>query len=96
MLYAAMLKARPGIVEIRARERQAHDAYWEPRMSRIWLAGPLLSDDGERIGQIMIVEAESAGDAHALVGGDPYVANGCFEPFTVTAFRASVREGVAT
>jgi uncharacterized protein len=95
MLFAAALKAKPGIAEIRTRHREAHDAYWDPRMSSIWLAGPLLSDDGDRIGQIMIVAADSRSSAQELIAGDPFVVNGCFEPFTVTAFRASVKEGVS-
>ncbi|MER2537367.1 MAG: YciI family protein [Rhizobiaceae bacterium] len=96
MLFAAMLKARPDIAEIRARLRDAHDAYWNPQIGRIWLAGPLLSEDGARIGQIMVVQADSREEAHALIAGDPYFVNGCFDPFDVTAFRPSVREGSAT
>lgn len=94
MLFAAMLKARPGIAEIRNRLREAHDAYWDPQMTRIWLAGPLLAEEGgDRIGQIMIVEADSSDEAHALISGDPYFVNGCFETFSVTAFRPSVQRG---
>jgi uncharacterized protein YciI len=96
MLFAASLKARPGIAEIRARMREAHDTYWHSRLNRIWLAGPLLSDVGDRIGQVMIVQADSRDDARALIDGDPYVVNGCFEPFTVLAFRPSIREGKMT
>ena len=96
MLFAATLRANPGIAEIRTRLRGDHDSYWEPRMERIWLAGPLLSDDGERIGQIMIVQAEDRDEAYSLISNDPYVANGCFESFDVKAFRASVREGQST
>lgn len=95
MLFAASLKALPGIARIRTRLREAHDTYWEPRMDRIWLAGPLNSDAGDRIGQIMIVEADSRDEAQALICNDPFVANGCFEQFSVSAFRPSVREGEA-
>jgi uncharacterized protein len=94
MLFAATLRAKPGITEIRARMRAAHDAYWGPLMDRIWLAGPLLSDEGERIGQIMIVNAENQDDAHALVSNDPFAVHGCFEPFAMTAFRPSIRDGM--
>lgn len=93
MLFAAVLKARPGIADIRTRMREAHDTYWDPRMARIWLAGPLLSENDDRIGQVMIVQADTGEDAQALIDGDPFVVNGCFEPFIVTAFRPSVREG---
>lgn len=93
MLFAAVLKARPEISEIRTKMREAHDAYWEPRMARIWLAGPLLSDEDARTGQIMIVQADSKEEARTLIGEDPYVVSGCFEPFTVSAFRASVQDG---
>lgn len=94
-LFAASLKALPGIARIRTRMREAHDAYWESRMDHIWLAGPLLSEAGDRIGQIMIVETDGRDEAYALISGDPFVANGCFEQFVVSAFRPSVREGGA-
>jgi uncharacterized protein YciI len=93
-MFIAVLKASAKAAQVRSEQRQAHDAYWEPKMNRIWLAGPLLDGD-ERKGQVMIVTATSKEEAHALISADPYVVNGAFEPFDVAGFRASVREGTA-
>lgn len=91
-MFIALLKASVKATEVRSEQRAAHDAYWETRMEQIWLAGPLL-DGEQRKGQIMIVKATSREEAQVLIENDPYVLNGAFEPFEVSAFRASVREG---
>jgi len=91
-MYIALLKVSAKAAEIRATHQAAHDAYWEPRMASIWLAGALLEDNA-RMGQLMIVRANDKEEAQQLIGNDPYVVNGAFEPFTVSSFRASVLEG---
>jgi hypothetical protein len=93
-MFIAILKASPDASKVRSEQRDAHDAYWDSRIGKIWLAGPLLEED-QRKGQVMIVNAATKEEAEALIRSDPYVLAGAFRPFEVFRFRASVREGIA-
>ena len=52
------------------------------------LAGPLLSDDGERpLGSLLIMEFDDRSQVQAFAEGDPYAKAGLFESVTIRPFR---------
>ncbi len=52
------------------------------------LAGPFLSEDGERpVGGLLIMEFDDQGQARAFAEGDPYAQAGLFESVTIRPFR---------
>lgn len=51
------------------------------------IAGPLLDDDGNPIGSLLIVETEDIEAARAFSQGDPYHAAGVFGSVQIMPFR---------
>lgn len=79
---------KPGMGEVRARNRPAHRerlrAHDHPLT--VVVAGPLLDDDGAMIGTMMIVEAETKGAVEAYLADDPYQLEGLFGQVDVRPF----------
>lgn len=94
-MYLAMLTTNPEKLSLREQIRAQHDDYWSGRMERIRLAGPLLSDDGTRLGQILILDADDREAAADLVMKDPFVASGLFSDVKIERFRISVKDGIS-
>lgn len=67
--------------ELRRRVREGHLANLRPLADdgRIRFAGPLLDDDGEPVGSVIVFGAEDRAAAEALLRADPYVTEGVFE-----------------
>src|SRR5262245_37178577 len=75
--------------EPRMRNRPAHLAGLEPldRAGRIRYAGPILDPAGTPRGSVVVFEAASLDDAHAVAAKDPYVTEGVFESWEVHETR---------
>ena len=50
---------------------------------RVAHAGPLVGDDGEPIGSLIVFEADDLAAARAIVARDPYVSEGVFAEYEV-------------
>lgn len=75
-------------LETRLATREAHLAWVATQGAAIRLAGPLLSDDGERmVGSLFIVEAANRAAAEALNAADPYTQAGLFGKVEIRPFR---------
>ena len=91
MLYALICEDRPDGLDLRLATREKHLAYVGTLGGKIRLAGPMLSEDGERmVGSLFLIEAESAEEVAALNAADPYTQAGLFERVTIRAFRQVV------
>jgi len=91
MLYALICEDRAGALDLRMATREKHLAYVGTLGKQIRLAGPMLSEDGERmVGSLFLIEADSADDVAALNAADPYTQAGLFERVTIRAFRQVV------
>ena len=91
MLFALICEDKPDGLELRLATREQHLAYVGTVGDRIRLAGPMLSDDGERmLGSLFLVEADSADEVAALNAADPYTKAGLFERVTIRGFRQVV------
>lgn len=88
-LYLLVCSDAPGSEAPRETHLAAHLSHVEAHVDRIAVAGP--RTDGERAidGSILIVRAESADDARALVEADPYFAAGVWSRIDVHPFRAA-------
>jgi uncharacterized protein YciI len=91
MLYALICEDRADGLDLRMATREQHLAYVGTLGKKIRLAGPMLSEDGERmVGSLFLIEAESADEVAALNRADPYTKAGLFERVTIRAFRQVV------
>lgn len=88
MHYAFVCRDKPGGMEIRKANREAHLAYLRAAGTRIFAAGPLLADDGQAmIGSLLVVDCADRAAADAFAAGDPYAKAGLFESVTIAPWR---------
>jgi uncharacterized protein YciI len=89
-LYALMCFDKPGSLELRMANREAHLAYARDHLSEIKAAGPYLDEAGGMTGSMFLMEAESADVVRAFNAADPYTKAGLFEQVEVRAWRVSL------
>ena len=80
-LFALIGHDGPRGLELRGKHREAHLANLEPldAQGRVRHAGPLLGEDGQPVGSVILFEADDLAAARAFAAGDPYVVNGVFQ-----------------
>ena len=94
MLYVIIAIDRPGRLERRRQNREAHLNHIASAQSRICTAGPFLTEDGTPCGSMFVIEADNLEDAEAFVSTDPYSAAGVFESVTVRPWRVTIGTGL--
>lgn len=90
MYFAIICKDKPGQPELRPATRPAHVEYLASFGKSILVAGPLLGDDDQPNGSLIILEADDQAAAEAFSAGDPYAKAGVFESVTVVPWRKSI------
>ena len=78
MLVALIARDKVGHIEVRKASRTDHIDYLNSGTA-VSQAGPLLSDEGEIIGSLIILDVDVLEDARAWSENDPYVKAGLFE-----------------
>ena len=88
MLYTFYCTDKPEAVGVRAAHREAHLAFLGNLGERLFLAGPLLSEDGSAmVGSLIIVDCEDMAAARSLAATDPYAKAGLFSGVTIKPWR---------
>lgn len=90
MLFAVQCYDRPGGLADRLDNRQAHLSYLEKNTDTIKLAGPFLNDQGEPIGSLLIIEAQSSEEVRELLAQDPYARAKLFETVSIAPWRLTL------
>lgn len=85
--YAIHCIDKPQQLELRARTRPEHLAYLESSVDQILVAGPLLDDEGQPIGSMLLMNFPDRRAAVAFAAEDPYALAGLFASVAVTAWR---------
>ena len=57
---------------------------------RLFAAGPLLNDQDEMVGSVLIIDFDSDDAAAAFCAADPYAQAGLFEDVTITRWRKTL------
>ncbi len=87
MLFLIHCTDRPDGAPIRSANYEAHRAYLRDSAVDIKLAGPLVSDNGERrIGSVFAVDVPDRAAAESFAAADPFARAGLFERVIVTRF----------
>ncbi len=73
-------KDRPGSLEIRQAQREKHVSMLKDLQDRglIHFAGPLLDEQGEMNGSLIIFDTEDVEKVNSIMDQDPYVKAGLF------------------
>lgn len=77
MLVALVARDKAGHLETRKANRQAHLDYIAAT-GKVAMAGPLLDDDGEMMGSLVILEVADLAEAQLWAANDPYAEAGLF------------------
>lgn len=87
MLFTVYCKDKPDALELRTRTRSDHLDFIAASNGKVKAAGPLLTDDGSApIGSLLIVEADSLGEAQGWAALDPYARAGLFASVEIHPF----------
>lgn len=91
MLFVAICLDKPDHVDLRLATRNAHLAFLAEHAARVKLGGAFLDPAGEKpIGSMLVVEAEDAAAARALLANDPYAQAGLFADVELRPWRRAV------
>ncbi|MDF1802143.1 YciI family protein [Thalassovita sp.] len=77
MYISLIARDKPGALEIRKANRAEHLAYIEST-GIVAQAGPLLDDDEQMVGSLVILDVETMSDAENWAANDPYAKAGLF------------------
>lgn len=89
MHHVLICRDKPGHLEVRKANRDAHLAHIRGADGAIIAAGPLLDDAGEMCGSLLIY-AGARDAAEAWAAADPYAKAGLFESVEITAWKKVV------
>ena len=86
MRFALMTKDKPGALQTRMDNREAHLAYIA-ETGVVEMAGPGLDDEGQMCGSLIVLEVEDMAAAQAWAENDPYAKAGLFSDVTLRAWK---------
>lgn len=86
MKVAIIARDKPGALNVRLATRDAHLAYLNAS-SVIDFAGPLLNEDGDLCGSLLVLEVETLSEAQDWAAGDPYAQAGLFEDVRIQEWK---------
>ncbi|MEM1275263.1 MAG: YciI family protein [Pseudomonadota bacterium] len=90
MLFAIICIDKPGALQTRLDNRDAHLAHIKGNDGAIVQAGPFLDTDGQMCGSLLIMEADEIGAVEAWAKTDPYALAGLFERVEIRAWKRVV------
>jgi uncharacterized protein YciI len=77
-------------LDARMAAREAHLTYVRGQPEIVKLGGPLLDDDGQMSGSILILDVADKAAAQAFADKDPYGLAGVFESVDIRAFKITI------
>jgi uncharacterized protein YciI len=86
MRFALIAKDKPGAIEIRKANRDAHVAYLKST-DAVEMAGPFLDENGEMCGSLIILDLPDMAAAEEWAAQDPYKAADLFQSVEITAWN---------
>ena len=89
MRYALITLDKPGALQTRLDNRDAHLAYIADT-GVVEMAGPFLNEEGAMIGSLIILNVDTLADAQAWADNDPYAKAGLFEKTRLEAWKKVV------
>lgn len=88
-LFCLIGRDGPRGLELRKQHRGAHLENMQPLedSGRLRYAGPLIDDDGDPCGSVIVFEADDLASARAFAVADPYVTGAVFGSWEVLATK---------
>jgi uncharacterized protein YciI len=92
MLYALVADDKPDGLKDRLAHRPDHLKHLDSLGDRLVFAGPFLDQNGDANGSIVVIEADSQGEAETLFKQDPFVARGVFGAWQVRPWKLTINK----
>ena len=92
MLYALIGYDKPNGLAQRIEHRPDHLAHLDALGNKVVLAGPFLAENGDMIGSIVVIEAETLDSAREIFSRDPFMAGNLFDSVTIKPWRLGVNK----
>ncbi|MFT6074219.1 MAG: hypothetical protein ACJAZ1_001135 [Yoonia sp.] len=86
MRFALMTKDKPGALQTRMDNREAHLAYIA-ETGVVEMAGPVFDDAGQMCGSLIVLEVAGLAAAQTWANNDPYAKAGLFSDVTLQAWK---------
>jgi uncharacterized protein YciI len=86
MLFALICRDKPGALDIRKANREAHLAYAREQ-GCVTHGGPMLDEAGDMIGSLVTIDVADRAAAEAFAANDPYGKAGLFESVEIVGFK---------
>lgn len=86
MLIALIARDKPGHLQTRVDNRSAHLSYIE-ETGVVAQAGPLLDQEGEMVGSLVILDVEDMAAGQAWADNDPYAKAELFETVDLITWK---------
>lgn len=86
MLIALIARDKPGALQTRLDNRAAHLSYIQ-NTGAVAQAGPLLDQDGNMVGSLVILDVENMAAGQAWADNDPYAKAGLFETVDLITWK---------
>ncbi|MBI1494821.1 YciI family protein [Halocynthiibacter styelae] len=86
MLIALVGRDKPGALNIRLENREAHVNHIKSS-GIVAQAGPFLDENGDMCGSLVILDVEDMAQAQDWADNDPYAKAGLFETVTLTQWN---------
>lgn len=86
MYVALIAEDKPGALEIRLANREAHLAYLD-ETKKVVFGGPMLDEEGNMCGSMAVLEVDSLDEAREWAANDPYAKAGLFEKVTLRPWK---------
>ena len=87
-MYLIFCIDKPGSLDIRKANRDAHLAYLKEQGDKLVSAGPTIAEDGETMnGSLLLMNFADKAEADAFAANDPYAKAGLFESVTIRKWK---------
>lgn len=87
MYYVIRCIDKPGSLHIRQANRPAHLEYIKSFTAQLFAAGPILDEDDNMCGSVLILDLPGKIEAEAFAAGDPYAKAGLFSQVSIDRWK---------
>ena len=92
MLFALVAHDRPNSVARRMELRPDHLKHLDALGDTLLLAGPFLADNGDMVGSIVVIEAETLDAAREIFARDPFMVGNLFDSVTIKPWKLGINK----
>ena len=87
-MFMVLCKDKPGHLQTRLDNRDAHLAYMKANLEKLVIGGPLQTEDRQSMtGSMLVLDIANRAELDAFLAQDPYAKAGLFESVTITPYK---------